>query len=496
METKQNSGPKINKGEKTGLAGILGALGWNAAEGEAASGGLGGIIDAATSGGLLATKAGIVGLVLAGSTIAGGVGWLGYKVLGPGPGDKAHAHFQVFQPKPAQSASGQSQGGGGNSQNSGQSSLGDLSQANQGAMGEAGALANSAPATAAAAIGAAPRSPNAGKVFGGKAAKAMPKLAGAAKIGQLSNLNAAGPAAAAKPAAAKPMAVGALPGGAGSGAPHGAVAGRGFGGSSGGVGSGFRAMNGAGTNYGVGGPNAVPGNGFFDGARPSSLGLPSGSGLGGVGSGAPTQFPNASSYGGQFTPQGGNQMPYTGNGTDVTPWQGAINLAIMLSLLAGALMFAAWKVSQSKIAGPTQNIIMAVLGMVIAAVGGFIAYLGSQIAGGQFGQSFQGGAFTLAGTFIAMSGMTIAAGGVVGGFSQGATGGMTGATTGIFMACGAAGLLGAMAGYLVPAQQYPSTMFYGNPPDWTNPNAQVNPNPYQYNPYMGGYGSPGTGGIP
>jgi hypothetical protein len=439
----------------------------------------------------LATKAGIVGLVLAGSTIAGGVGWLGYKVLGPGPGDKAHAHFQVFQPKPAQSSSGQSQGGGGNSQNSGQSSLGDLSQANQGAMGEASALANSAP-VASAAIGAAPKSPNVGKVFGGKAAKAMPKLAGAAKIGQLSNLNAAGPAAAAKPAAAKPMAVGALPGGAGSGAPHGAVAGRGFGGSSGGGGGGFRAMNGAGTGYGVGGPNAVPGNGLFDGARPSSLGIPSGSGLGGVGSGSPTQFPNASSYGGQFSPQGGNQMPYTGSGTDVTPWQGAINLAIMLSLLAGALMYAAYAVSKSSLGAAKQ--ILIVLGVIIAAIGGFIAYLGSQIAGGQFGQSFQGGAFTLAGTFIAMSGMAIAGGGAAGDFSKGT--GFGGTTSMVFMACGAVGLLSAMAGYLVPAQQYPSTMFYGNPPDWTNPNAQVNPNPYQYNPYMGGYGGSSMGGIP
>ncbi len=488
METKQN-GPKINKGEKTGLAGILSALGWNAAEGEAVSGGLGGMIDAATSGGLLATKAGIVGLVLAGTTVAGGVGWLGYKVLGPGPGDKAHAHFQVFQPRPAQSASGQSQGGG-NSPNSGQSSLGDLSQANQGAMGEAAASLNSAPA-ASAAIGAAPKSPNVGKVFGGKASKVMPKLAGAAKIGQLSNLNAAGPAAAAKPAAAKPMAVGALPGGAGAGAPHGAVAGRGFGGSSGGGGGGFRAMNGAGTGYGGLGPNNVPGNALFDGTHASGIGTPSGSGLGGVGSGAPTQFPAASSYGGQFSPQGGNQMPYTGNGTDVTPWQGAINLAIMLSLLAGALMYAAFALSKSQtLSVGTLKAILAVLGVVIAAVGGFIAYLGSQIAGGQFGQSFQGGAFTLAGTFIAMSGMAIAAGGAAGDFTKA---GFGGTTSMVFMACGAVGLLSAMAGYLVPGQQYPSTMFYGNPPDWTNPNAQVNPNPYQYNPY---YGGSSMGGIP
>ncbi len=495
METKQN-GPKINKGEKTGLAGILGALGWNAAEGEAASGGLGGIIDAATSGGLLATKAGIVGLVLAGSTIAGGVGWLGYKVLGPGPGDKAHAHFQVFQPRPAQSASSGSQGNG-NPSSSGNSSLGYLSSANQGAMGEAAAPTNSAPIVSAA-IGAAPKSPNAGKVFGGKASKVMPKLAGAAKIGQLSNLNAAGPAAAAKPTAAKPMAVGALPGGAGSGAPHGAVAGRGFGGSSGGGGGGFRAMNGAGTGYGGLGPNNVPGNGLFDGTHASGIGTPSGSGLGGVGSGAPTQFPNASSYGGQFAPQGGNQMPYTGNGTDVTPWQGAINLAIMLSLLAGALMFAAYKVSASSLATPTAKAILAVLGLVIAAVGGFIAYLGSQIAGGQFGQSFQGGAFTLAGTFIAMAGATIAAGSVFD-FAQAGTAagdGFSATTSTIFMACGAVGLLSAMAGYLVPGQQYPSTMFYGNPPDWTNQNVQVNPNPYQYNPYMGGYGGSSMGGIP
>ncbi len=504
METKQNSGPKTNKGEKTGLAGILGALGWNTAEGEAASGGLGGLIDAATSGGILATKAGVVALALAGTTIAGGVGWLGYKVLGPGPGDKAHAHFQVFQPRPAQSASGNAQGGNKNSQNSGQSSLGDLSSANQGAMGEAAAPSAAQGPLVAATVG--PKSPNLGKAFGGKGPKVMPKLAGAGKIGQLSNLNASGSAAPAKSAApVHAIAANGLAGGVGSGAPHGAVAGRGFG-SSGGGGPGFRAMNGAGTNYGGGlGPNNVPGTGLFDGSHASGLGLPSGSGAGGLGSGASTQFPNASTYGGQFSPQGGNQMGNTGNGNNVTPWQGAINMATMLSLLAAGLMVAAYRVSQSTtLAVGTRNIILAVLGSVIAAVGGFIAYLGSQIAGGQFGQSFQGGAFTLAGTFIALSGAAVAAGGFMGGFSSdgSATDGMSGAMTGIFMGCGAVGLLSAMAGYLMPGQQYPATMFYGNPPDWTNPNAQVNPNPYGYFPSYGGmgggagYGGGMSGGIP
>lgn len=499
METKQNSGPKINKGEKTGIAGILSALGWNAAEGEAVSGGLGGLIDAATSGGILATKAGVVALALAGTTIAGGVGWLGYKVLGPGPGDKAHSHFQVFQPKPASSNSGAAQGGnGGKSQGSGQSSLGELSQANQGAMGQAAALASAAP-VASAAIGAAPKSPNLGKAFGGKGPKIMPKLAGASKIGQLSNLNAKGAAAPAKKAApVHALAASGLPGGVGSGAPHGALAGRGFG-SGGGGGGGFRAMNGAGTGYGSMGPNNVPGNGLFDGSRASSLGVPSGSGVGGAGSGAPTQFPNASSYGGQYSPQGGNNMNNgMNNGTNVTPWQGAINLATMLSLLAGGLLALGYKLSQPP-ATPTPNkAAVVIIGAVVAAIGGFIAYLGSKIAGGQFGQSFQGGAFTLSGTFTSLAGTALAAGA---GLNMLGTPTATGAMSYIWMGCGAVGLLSAMTGYLVPGQQYPATMFYGNPPDWTNPNAQVNPNPYAYPSYggyggYGGYQGGGMGGIP
>ncbi len=495
METKQNSGPKINKGEKTGIAGILSALGWNAAEGEAVSGGLGGLIDAATSGGILATKAGVVALALAGTTIAGGVGWLGYKVLGPGPGDKAHSHFQVFQPKPASSNSGAAQGGnGGKSQGSGQSSLGELSQANQGAMGQAAALASAAP-VASAAIGAAPKSPNLGKAFGGKGPKIMPKLAGASKIGQLSNLNAKGAAAPAKKAApVHALAASGLPGGVGSGAPHGALAGRGFG-SGGGGGGGFRAMNGAGTGYGSMGPNNVPGNGLFDGSRASSLGVPSGSGVGGAGSGAPTQFPNASSYGGQYSPQGGNNMNNgMNNGTNVTPWQGAINLATMLSLLAAGLMFAAYKVSTASPASlspATARIILGVLGAVIMAIGGFIADLGHQMgSAGTYGQSFQGGAFLMAGVFIGIAGAAIAAGGIFNEVGSGSTAGST--LTTIFMLSGAVGLLSAMTGYLTPGQQWPATMFYGNPPDWTNPNAQVNPNPYAY-PSYGGYG--GYGGY-
>lgn len=97
---------KVDDGKKkaTGLlGGLFGGGGGGAAGG---LGGLGGLSAGAAGGtGLLATKAGMLALVLMGSAVAGGIGLAGYKMFGPGEADRTGGNLSLFQPKPTQAAS-------------------------------------------------------------------------------------------------------------------------------------------------------------------------------------------------------------------------------------------------------------------------------------------------------------------------------------------------------------------------------------------------------
>jgi hypothetical protein len=93
---------KTDDGKKKG-AGLLGLFGGG---GSGAAGGLGGLgAGAAGGGGLLATKAGMLALVLMGSAVAGGIGLAGYKMFGPGEADRTGGNLSLFHPKPPQAAS-------------------------------------------------------------------------------------------------------------------------------------------------------------------------------------------------------------------------------------------------------------------------------------------------------------------------------------------------------------------------------------------------------
>ncbi|MBI2790045.1 MAG: hypothetical protein HYX59_15345 [Elusimicrobia bacterium] len=93
---------KSDDGKKKG-AGLLGLFGGG---GGGAAGGLGGLGAGAAGGtGLLATKAGMLALVLMGSAVAGGIGLAGYKMFGPGEADRTGGNLSLFQPKPTQAAS-------------------------------------------------------------------------------------------------------------------------------------------------------------------------------------------------------------------------------------------------------------------------------------------------------------------------------------------------------------------------------------------------------
>ena len=58
--------------------------------------GLGGLL----GGGVLATKAGLVGLILVGTTVAGGLGLVGYKVMGGGSSGDGEGTYSIFEAKP------------------------------------------------------------------------------------------------------------------------------------------------------------------------------------------------------------------------------------------------------------------------------------------------------------------------------------------------------------------------------------------------------------
>ena len=72
------------------------------------SGGLGALgsvgAGAVAGGGLLATKAGILALVLMGSAVAGGIGLAGYKMFGADEAGKGGGSFSLFAAKPPQAA--------------------------------------------------------------------------------------------------------------------------------------------------------------------------------------------------------------------------------------------------------------------------------------------------------------------------------------------------------------------------------------------------------
>ena len=55
--------------------------------------GFGGLLGAGVSGGLLATKAGLIGLILVGTTVAGSLGVVAYKLFGPNASDRDGANF-------------------------------------------------------------------------------------------------------------------------------------------------------------------------------------------------------------------------------------------------------------------------------------------------------------------------------------------------------------------------------------------------------------------
>ncbi|MFI5350466.1 MAG: hypothetical protein ACHQ2Z_13040, partial [Elusimicrobiota bacterium] len=128
-----------------GSADGLGGLG---GFGGGSGGGMGGL----AGGGILATKAGLIALILAGTTVAGGIGMLGYRLFGPGADSSASgdSNLSLFQPKPKEGAGADGQAA---SKDGSSESLKQFNEANKTAAGDAAAGGAPKDATAANGVG-------------------------------------------------------------------------------------------------------------------------------------------------------------------------------------------------------------------------------------------------------------------------------------------------------------------------------------------------------
>lgn len=431
--------------------------------------------------GIMATKAGVIGLALAVTTTAGSVGFIGYKIFGPGASDRTGVSFSLFEPKPKSSAEPSSaepaKTGGAPS-----ASLNYLTKANAGsdygaaarAQEEAAAKASQAGASGAASSAAGQAA--SASVGSGQNNNAAPGarpgslLKTDSKIGQLSQMGAgaaSGAKAEAAGAAAKDLLAAVPKGGQVSGFDKGAtnptaVAGRRA------LSSGVRSL-GAFRQLGqvksdqVGAASSQKAGTTYDGNRTVAAGgstigpdagIPQG-GAGVEGAGArsnnnPTSASNNGSD--RFNP------PPSIGGVNVTPWQSAIKTAAILVAISAVLLFVLYKLKETG-TDKYNYLAYAIMGL-LAVLGLATIVLGSMMAGGQYGQLFQGNMFVLAGGFI----VGAAAAGYF--YFDGDGGGLP---LMIMALSGAAALGSAIWGYLSTPKVYsPSVFKDGKPPDINN----------------------------
>lgn len=162
METTETPESTVNREEKeekkgAGLfANFLNKLGLGGAAGEGAGIGVGSVRIGAAGGGLggggiLATKAGIVALIVAGTTVAAGIGVVGRSVLSAKPGGVTDGIYSLFPGKSGSGSKGSAAGASGNVEGA-SSSLDYMAQAakNDPFLQEQAAEASAAAAAASA----------------------------------------------------------------------------------------------------------------------------------------------------------------------------------------------------------------------------------------------------------------------------------------------------------------------------------------------------------
>jgi hypothetical protein len=450
--------------------------------------GLGGVVDiggAAASGGLLATKAGLIALILGGSTVAAAVGLLGYHFLGPGQDDGTDAGLSVFAAKPkgaaADAAAGANAGKDGNSDSLSMlaKANGDVNSPGEGsAAGGAPKDATAADAASASASAAGTGGPNTAMSdsAGGAGHKLMNNTA---KFGALGASFGSGGAAAGGSSASAPKidptaaSKGALTAMApGRGAAASAASARSAAGhSNGAIGQAFGALGDqrggmAGSSYQAGRTYDGSTTGGVSSIGPQA-GLPSVGSAGTSGTQASqTSTPNPAN-----TKNNSITAPPTPSSANVTPWQGDIQAAEALVALALILMLMKSKLMKM-LALPTTGFAMHAISIIMGMIGLAVIALGARIAGGSYGQVLQGHMLAAAGVGIMIAAVGSFMGDAADAASQSTTGGTTATSTttggaatansygGIFVLVGGGmALLSTAAAALQPPTSYPSSDF-------------------------------------
>jgi hypothetical protein len=477
--------------KKSGLLGFLSRLtggGSGGASGGIGAGGVGagGLGGAAASGGLLATKAGLIGLILAGTTVAGGLGMVGWTAFGPGQGDRAdNPALQLFASRPKETAN--PFGAAPVAKDGSSASLNFLAQANAdkgGASGDAPVTDQSAASATegdAAAAAATSATPHMGESVATNGAAPRTGLKDVKKMGELSKSFGGGGSGGASSASAAPL------GGAGAQASNSASKGSLGGGFAGrnantqSIGRGLsrarggtatrQAMNALGQNRAAyssqaGGRQYDGGAVGGNGTAGVDAGLPSaGAGIGDGGS-QPTSTPNTAAQKNEF------EAPPPVEGKNVTPYQKAINMAAMLLAAAMLMIMLIGQVAKAPGGGTTVAYILAGLAGVIGLA---VVAIGAQISSGKYGQPLQGGLLAVAGGAVAAAAVLAAT--TMGsdatsqtateGGTQTAAQGAAGASSGflglspwvlLVGGAGAAALAGAM---LTKPKSYPASEFDG-----------------------------------
>jgi len=467
--------PEVNREERKrgGLAGLFSRLGLGSG-GAGGSGGMGGALGAGVSGGLLATKAGIIALILAGTTVAGSLGVVAYKIFGPSAADRSDASFEsIFaaKPKSAQTAAGKSAAApDGVSQ-----SLQYLVQANgkqeapaqaQNAAAAATAATGGASGTAAAppplrndsaasqgaaakfktdrkfgelAKGATSGSGGSFSVPGGAGGGAAPLLA-SAKGGHLS-----GAMSAPRPGMGNLSALTSRRGGTGGANPLRQL------------GQVYRQQQGAQSSRSAGLT--------YDGSTPAGVSDGSPGGGAGAQSGAadsnPALNPSAGNYNQQYP--GLDKIA----GENVTPWQSAINTAAMAVMGAAALLFIAGKIASAGWNPILTKILVGVLCGVALVLSGLICKLGAEMVGGVYNQHLQGQLLQVAGGFLAATAaMMMGSALLAPATTDGLAGAMSGTMGTLMTVAGGAAVAATAWAYLASKNTYPPSQFKdGQPPD-------------------------------
>jgi hypothetical protein len=448
--------------------------------------------------GLLATKAGLIALILVATTVAGGIGLVGYRLFGPGSDQNNGDGLQLFAAKP-KDASTSSDSSNAAPKDGNSASLQYLSQANttpkeaelkptEAPKDETAASA--AAAKDAAAAGGANGAINAAGSAGNGVNKGMLKTN--AKFGALSNAmggGGGGSVVSGGPgktsgtgigdslANGKNGSLGAMKKGtsvAGGGSR--AVASRK------GVNSGMRQAlgaladnRGATTSYGAGRT--------YDGSAAQNAG-PTGPGGGEIGMGGPgtsagaqpTSTPNTATDAKEF------KAPPTPTSVDAAPWQNAINTVRGIIAAASILLMIAGLISKVKPWGPA---VAKIIGFVVAGLGAMVVALGAQIAGGQYGQKLQGGVLAAAGLGLIVAGLAAGLSDTTNGkgkvvpdgdpngagisafdASSDANPSFMSSVSPFILIGGGLTLVGLAGSMMAPIQKYPSSQFQdGNPPD-------------------------------